>query len=84
MTFASFRTLVGEEGGCGLYRWSASDGSLTRIDAGAVERANNCPFRADVADDGTVVFDHLATLHTGDDTHQNAFGGWDVYRSGPG
>ena len=84
VTFVSFRTLVGEERGCGVYRWAAADGSLVRIDAGAIERSNNCPFRADVADDGTVVFDHHATLHPGDDTHQNAFGGNDVYRSGPG
>ena len=38
----------------------------------------------DVADDGTVVTDHFAALHDGNDEHQNALGGYDVYRSDPG
>lgn len=84
VVFASFRTLSGDGAGCGVYRWSVAEGTLDRIDVDPVEHANNCPFRSDVANDGTVVLDHLATLHAGDDTHQFVYGGWDVYRSGPG
>ena len=69
--------------GCGVFRVAVADGTITRIDQGPGD-SNNCPIGADVADDGTVVTDHLAPLHDGNDEHQNALGGYDVYRSGPG
>ena len=69
--------------GCGVFRFSVLDGTITRIDQGPGD-SNNCPIRADVADDGTVVTDHFAALHDGNDEHENALGGYDVYRSGPG
>jgi putative cell wall-binding protein/Tol biopolymer transport system component len=84
VAFASERSLFdATEAGCGVYRYDIPGGVLDRVDVGAAQGANTCPTRVDVAAGGVVVFDHLATLHAGDDSHRNASGGFDVYRSTP-
>ena len=86
VVFSSNRLLRGSGVRCGVYRWSVIDSTLSRIEPDPVGKGNHlCPLRVDVADDGSVVFDHPENLHGGEASSPGNSGFLnDVYRSGPG